>query len=428
MQRILAMDVGTSSVRAAVGREEEVQTPYEHGAGRVGADELVAVCLEAMERAGDADAVAISTFWHSLLAIDARGRPLTPVLTWSDVTHAGADPPDAFARTGCPPHASYWPAKLLGLRRAEPELFARAERFLGFGEYLFEQLTGEARASFSSASGTGLLNLAERAWDEELIEALGLTDERLPPISDDPVGGVYPALGDGACSNVGAGCTTGARAALMIGTSGAFRVLREDDGSPPRQGLFRYLLDERRIVEGGSLSDGGNLYAWLRRTLARVDTRGLAERPPAGHGLTFLPLLGGERSPGWRADARGAIAGLSFATTPEDLVQAALEGVAFRFAEIAELMPEVEEVVATGHALLVDRDWQQIVADVLGRPLLLSAVEEASLRGAASVVRERLGEPVPEAPIAGVVDPRRERHEAYRVARQRQRELYGGVT
>ncbi|HET7045625.1 MAG TPA: hypothetical protein VFI37_12315, partial [Gaiellaceae bacterium] len=104
------------------------------------------------------------------------------------------------------------------------------------------------------------------------------------------------------------------------------------------------------------------------------------------------------------------------------------EGVAFRFAEILELLPEVEEIVATGHALLVDPDLVQIVADVLGRELAVSAVEEASLRGAAMLVRARVGEQAPEPRIARVVSPRRERHASYRVARERQRHLYEGVT
>lgn len=428
MTRVLALDVGTSSVRAAVDRAEEVQTPYEHGAGEVGAEELVETCMRAIELAGSADVVAISCFWHSLVAVDEAGAPLTPVLTWSDVASAASVPFDAFERTGCPPHASFWPAKLARLRESRPDVWQRAARFVGFGDYLFQRLTGEWRCSLSMASATGLLNLRERSWDDELLAALALDSSRLPPLSDEPVAGVYPALGDGACSNVGAGCTTPGRAALMIGTSGALRVLRPEDGSPPRPGLFRYLLDDRRVVEGGSLSDGGNLYAWLRRTLADFDTRGIADRPPGGHGLTFLPLLGGERSPGWRAEARGAVAGLSFATTPLDLVQAAYEGVAFRFAEILELMPEVDELVATGHALLVSPDWLQIVADVLGREIALSGVEEASLRGAAAVVRERLGEPVGQPPVTGLVSPRRERFESYRVARERQRHLYEGVT
>jgi gluconokinase len=422
--RILAVDVGTSSVRAAVDTREEVQSPYGQGAGQVGAVELAETCLAAIERAGDADVVAISCFWHSLVALDEAGVPLTPVLTWHDVSAAGAAPLDAFERTGCPPHASYWPAKLARLRAERPEVFARAARFVGFGEYLFERLTGEVRTSLCMASGTGLLNLRERRWDEQVVQAAGLTGDRLPLISDDPVGGVYPPFGDGACSNVGAGCATEGRAALMVGTSGALRVIRADDGSAPRRGLFRYLLDERRVVEGGALSDGGNLYAWLQRTLVGVSSNGLAERPADGHGLTFLPLLGGERSPGWRDDKRGAISGLSFRTTPQDIVQAALEGIAYRFAAILELMPEVQELVATGHALLADRDLLQILADVLGREIAVSAVPEASLRGAAMLVR---GDAPGPPQIAGMVTPRPERTRVYRGARARQQELYEGA-
>jgi gluconokinase len=422
--RILAVDVGTSSVRAAVDTREEVQSPYGHGAGEVGAVELAETCLAAIERAGDADVVAISCFWHSLVALDEAGVPLTPVLTWHDVSAAGAAPLDAFARTGCPPHASYWPAKLARLRAERPEVFARAARFVGFGEYLFERLTGEVRTSLCMASGTGLLNLRERRWDEQVLQAAGLTGDRLPLISDDPVGGVYPPFGDGACSNVGAGCATEGVAAVMVGTSGALRLIRADDGSAPRPGLFRYLLDEQRVVEGGALSDGGNLYAWLQRTLVGVASSGIAERPADGHGLTFLPLLGGERSPGWHDDKRGAISGLSFRTTPQDIMQAALEGIAYRFAAILELMPEVRELVATGHALLADRDLLQILADVLGREIAVSAVPEASLRGAAMLVR---GDQPGAAPIAGMVSPRLERTRVYRGARARQQELYEGA-
>jgi len=191
-----------------------------------------------------------------------------------------------------------------------------------------------------------------------------------------------------------------------------------------RPGLFVYRVDERRWVQGGSISDGGNLHDWLERTLAEADTSGIADEPADGHGLTFLTLLGGERSPGWDAHARGAIAGLTFSTTARDLAQAALEGVAYRFAEIAELMPEVREVVATGAALLKNADWTQIVADVLGRPVTASAVAEGSARGAAVATLERLGETSPEAPLGRVFEPRPDRATIHAAARERQRRLY----
>jgi len=228
---------------------------------------------------------------------------------------------------------------------------------------------------------------------------------------------------DGACSNLGAGCTGTTRGALMVGTSGALRVLYETERPAPRPGLFLYRLDDRRVVEGGAVSDGGNLAAWIGRTVA-PSAGSLSGRKPDDHGLTFLPFLGGERSTGWDPSATGTVHGLTFATTPLDLRQAALEGVALRFAAIADLLPELEQVVATGAGLLHDPDWIQIMADALARPVIVSGVPEASLRGAAVATLERLGCEATQAPLGKVFEPRREAADAYRVARERQQRLY----
>ena len=295
---------------------------------------------------------------------------------------------------------------------------------MSLADYLFLQLTGELRTTLSLASGTGLLDLQARGWDSQLLEALGLDEERLPPISDEPVGApeqAFPPIGDGACSNLGAGCIEPERAALMIGTSGAYRVMRSTAQIDPRPGLFCYLLDDAHTVEGGAVSDGGGLYAWLQRTL-RLDGPQFGD--PDGHGLTFLPLLGGERSPGWNPGARGAVAGLIYDTGPDDLLQAALEGVAYRFAEIAALLPEVREIVATGHALLVSPEWVQLCADVLGRPVTASMVSEGSARGAAVYGLSRLGVEAEPAPLGEVYEPDSTRTEIYAAAHERQRELY----
>jgi gluconokinase len=382
------------------------------------------------------DAVGASCFGHSLLALDERGRPLTPILGWRDTRSAGAaeqlarslDAGAVHQRTGCHLHSSYWPAKLRWLKVEQPEVFRTTRRFASFPDYLYAELLGrDVPASTSMASATGLFGLHTRAWDKELLAALDVHPEQLPPISDEAVDGWYPALFDGACSNLGAGCVTRDRAALMVGTSGAFRTVYETEQARPRPGLFVHWLDARRVVEGGSLSDGGSLSHWIDETLAGAGGS-LADRDPASHGLTFLALLGGERSPGWHQHAQGAIEGLTFETTPLDLRQAALEGVAFRFAEVAELMPEVEDVVATGGALLKDADWVQIMADALGRPITVSGVREASLRGAAVVALERLGVTPPPAPLGRVVEPRVDRAGPYRAARDRQRRLYEAVT
>jgi gluconokinase len=308
------------------------------------------------------------------------------------------------------------------LQAERPDTLAAARHAVSFGDYLFRRLTGELRTSPSMASGTGLFDLRARTWDPELLDTLGLDAGLLPPVDAEPEGTppVFPALGDGACSNLGAGCTTPDRAALMIGTSGAYRVVREVVPKP-REGLFCYFLDERRVVEGGAVSDGGNLHAWLERTLRRDHAE---IREPDAHGLTFLPLLGGERSLGWNPRATGAVAGLTFRADASDLTQAALEGVAYRLAEIAEALPEVREVVGTGQALLASPAWIQLCADVLNRPVTESAVPEGSARGAAAYALERLGARPDPAPLGSTYEPDPRRVEIYAAARIRQRELY----
>ena len=430
--RVLALDVGSSSTRAGAydgrGRQggEPARRSYTSRHGQLDADELLAAAEAVLAEAGDADALGISCFWHSLLLLNAHERPLTPVLLWQDrraTPQAEAlaerlDAHEVHARTGCTFHPSFWPAKLEWLR--EEGVLANARRAVSFADYLFLRLSGELRTSLSSASGTGLLNLHTHGWDAELLDALGLDEALLPPISDEPVGTTYPPLGDGACSNLGAGCVTPDRAALNVGTSGALRVLRE--GKPePQDGLFSYFLDERRVVEGGAVSDGGNLYAWAQRTL-RLDPP--EPREPDGHGLTFLPLLGGERSLGWNPRASGAVTGLTFETDAADLLQAGLEGIAYRIADIADRLSDVREVVATGHALLQSEWWMQVFADALGRPVVVSDVAEGSARGAAVYVLERLGAEADPAPLGRAHQPDPERGEVYAAARERQRQLY----
>lgn len=408
---VLALDIGSSSVRAQRfdARAEPAGELRQERYDTRDANEIATLVRKVLD--GD-EPDATSCFGHSLLALDKRGRPLTPILGWRDVRSADAaewlrrrlDPEAAHARTGAFLHPSFWPAKLAWLAEFDPEVFREAAHFVSFSDFV----RGTTRTSVSMASGTGLLDLTTNDWDEELLTTLGLDAERLPAIADEPV------WLDGACSNLGAGCVGQERAALMVGTSGALRVLYETERPQPKPGLFLYRVDGRRVVEGGALSDGGNLHKWLEATLADGGT-GNEE-----HGLTVLPFLGGERSTGWDPHQTGAVLGLTFDTTPADIRRAALEGVGFRFAAIADLLPGVEAVVATGGALQKAPEWVQIMADALARPVTLSTVAEASLRGAAVAVSANPAE----APLGDVFHPREERAEAYRSARERQQRLY----
>ena len=141
------------------------------------------------------------------MALDERGRPLTPILGWRDTRSADAaewlarrvDAEAVHARTGCHIHTSYWPAKLAWLAPRQPEVFRAAHRFVSFCDSSTSELLGRAvPTSLSMASASGMLELHTRAWDKELLATLGLEAARLPEISDEAVDGWYPARLDGA--------------------------------------------------------------------------------------------------------------------------------------------------------------------------------------------------------------------------------------
>jgi gluconokinase len=474
------VDLGSSSVRAELydgsgTREEGTETKlgYEleytpDGGVTKDVDELLHLVARAIDgalsNARDArvSGVAMSTFWHSVVGLDHEDRPTTPALTWADRRAAGAarelresmDEPAVHRRTGCVLHSSYWPAKLLWLSREKAEAFEKTERWISPGDYFYDQFFGDCHVGTSMASATGLFDQNRRRWDGEVIEALPVEQVQLSPISDEPLRGLreewarrwpalrdvpwFPAVGDGACSNVGSGCTRSDRLALMVGTSGAMRVLWKANSVEIPDGPWCYRSDEKRFVMGGALSDGGNLVGWLRNTLrlpkAEETEELLAGMRPDSHGLTFLPLLAGERGPGWADKANGTIAGLSMSNTPVDILRAAMEAVALRFALIAEIIevasPGEKEVVATGGGLLHSPTWTGIMADALGKTVTTSGVQEASSRGAALLALEKLGKleiEEAEAPFGAAFEPDPERHATYREALQRQRQLYNAV-
>lgn len=479
---VLSVDAGTSSLRVAVydatglpvrGIEARESCPAR--ATPDGGNELDPNALfAAFERAVDAclqraghlasqiQAVGMSCFWHGLMGIDERGEPLTPIYTWADTRSGEAaralrstlDERAVHSRTGAVFHASYFPAKLVWLHQTRPELFSRVRLWLSFGEYAYFRLFGSTRVSISMASGTGLFNQHEKVWDHALLEILPLTAEHLPPLGDldTPLMGLRPEYagrwqplaaipwilptGDGALGSIGSGCVLPARLALMIGTSGAMRVLWKANDVDIPAGLWCYRADGERFVMGGALSNGGNLFAWLEKTLRFADiklseTRLLAAKPD-GHGLTILPFLFGERSPDWNAEIRGAIVGLRSSTTPDDILQATLEAVAYRFAEIHRLLcrarPGITEIVATGAGLLDSPVWMQILADVLNQPLLPFADLEASSRGAAlqSLLAIGVIDDYPDVvDVSGpAYQPRPEAHQIYVGAIERHERLY----
>ncbi|HEU5197440.1 MAG TPA: gluconokinase [Methylomirabilota bacterium] len=475
---VIALDVGTSSARASLydarGRAVEGrfhQVAYEPRTTRDGGVEhdprvlldAATACLEAVARAArhdDVQAVGVTTFWHGLLGFDGDHRPVTPVFTWADSRSAsdaallrGAlDEPALHGRTGCPLHSAYWPAKLRWLAHDRPAEVRRVARWGSIGEHLELSLFGEAATSVSMASGTGLFDQDGLRWDAEALAAAGIEPEHLFPVRDCSEGrrGLrtpwatrwpalrsvpwFPAVGDGAASNIGSDCTGADRVALNVGTSAAMRVVTGGGQRAPH-GLWRYRIDRRRVLVGGATSEGGNVHAWCREVLRLPDDaaieRELAARLPDDHGLPVLPFRAGARAPGWRGDRRAAFAGLSLHTTAVDMLYAAMESVALRLALVYDLLAPVAApghvIVASGGAISRSPLWRRMLADALGQPIHCSAESEATGRGAALLAMEAVGAVADTAAVrsamAEVVAPDPARHARYLAALERHRSL-----
>jgi gluconokinase len=477
---ILTIDIGSSSVRVllfdGLGRLVDGVAAQERYSLRTAVDgssvddpdvavERVARCIDvALRQAGplaaQIDAVAVDTLVGNLLLIDEHSRPITPLFTYADTRSADdaerlrktLDEAIVHARTGCLLRTSYWPARLAWLRRSQPNLWAHTARFITLGEYLELRLFNSCRVSYSVAAWNGLFNRHKLAWDTVLCELLGVTAAQLSPLVDHdaPQRGLcdefgqrwpqlrevpwFPAVGDGAAANIGSGCASPAHVALTLGTTAALRVVQPGNPSVP-SGLWAYRVDAAHALIGGATSEGGNVYQWLRTTLRLHDPATLeaelAQMAPDSHGLTVLPFLAGERSPGWAGDVPATIHGLTMATSPAAIVRASLEAVAYRCALIATLLgvPSGEQqLIASGGALHNAPSWSQILADAIGAPLVLSAEVEATSRGSALLALKALGaldrlDALPAA-AGAVFEPVAEHHARYCAAIDRQQRLY----
>ncbi len=479
---ILAIDIGTSAVKTLLydrqGRAvEEVQShetikirTSKDGASEANPDGLLEIVWKgidsALAKAGklaeEIAGVASCTFVGNIMGIDQKGRPLTAVFTYADTRaekevewlQAEFDENEVHNRTGCHFHSSYFPARLRWLSRTQPDLTRQAARWLSIGEYMDLKLFSETSVSYSVASWSGLLDRQQLIWDEPLLSKLPIDVTRLSPLKDikSPRQGLrtelasrwpalqnipwFPAIGDGAAANIGSGCTSASRVALTMGSTTAIRAIVDETIDRVPDGLWCYRVDRQRSLLGGATSEGGNLFAWMTKTLQLGDPSNLksdvAKLKPDGHGLTVLPFIAGERSPGWQGQAKATIHGISLATTPVEILRAGMEAVAYRIAlvteKLAELIPEDLLIVASGGALQNSPAWLQVITDVLGRDVAVTGIQEASARGVALLAFEALGlvKDLNEIPvfIENTYHPNSERHAIYRSALKRQERLY----
>jgi xylulokinase len=467
---LFGIDVGTSATKGlAITPEGEViateEVPYPLSTPRPGwseqdpedwwrATETVLAKLE--RQAGAPAGIGLSGQMHGLVALDDRDEVIRPAILWNDQrTQAECDEIEStiglerlIGLTGNRALTGFTAPKILWLRNHEPDNYANIAHVLLPKDYVRLRLTGEHATDVSDASGMLLLDVANRTWSDEVLQALDIDPAWLAPVLESPeVSGhtkenvpVAAGAGDQAAGAVGVGVDRKGPVSVALGTSGVvFAAL--DKFAADKQArvhAFCHAVPQAWHAMGVMLSAAGSL-SWFRHAAA-PDTDydallGEAATWPAGaENLIFLPYLAGERTPYPDPDARGAFVGLGVRHDRGALTRAVLEGVAFGLRDSLDLIREIGGVPERGRISgggARSELWTKIIASVLELPLEHVAVDEGAAFGAAILagVAARTWPDVHTAVQATVkprdqVDPDPEWIEPYREQRERYRALY----
>jgi xylulokinase len=437
MRYFLGLDISTTATKAlliddsgtvaAVHSEEyglstpnplwSEQDPHDWWAAA--SDSTRAVLLEAGIPGEAVKGIGLTGQMHGLVLLEASGSVLRPAILWNDQRSAAqceairerVGRQELVARTGNDAFPGFTAPKLLWVRDHEPELYGKIAQVLLPKDYVRFRLTGEYGTDKAGAGGTLLLDLAQRDWSRQVLDALEVPPRWLPPTFEGPeVTGrvtrqaseatglaegtpVVAGGGDQAAQAVGVGAVAPGVVALTLGTSGVVFTSCDEPTVEPegRVHAFPHAVPNRWHVMGVMLSAAGSL-RWHRDAVApEADYPSLlreAERvDPGSDGLFFMPYLSGERTPHADPNVRGAFVGLTLQHGRPHMTRAVLEGVAYGLQDNLLLLRRVgvqkpDQVRVSGGGAR-GRLWKQILADVMEVELVSVQTEEGAAYGAA---------------------------------------------
>jgi xylulokinase len=443
---LMGIDIGAGSlktmiaaadgtVRGSAGAELRTSSPRPGWSEQDPADWWRALCAtvpralaQAGLRAGDIAAIAFSAGAHTPVLEDAQGRVIRPAILWSDA-RSGAESRelqerygDEILAIGCNRPAPTWTQpQLLWLSRHEPEAFARIRRLYVAKDWLRSRLTGTWEMDPTEAVGTLLYDGRRDEWSGRLCAMIGLDPAVLPPIVAPTavVGEVTPeaaaesglAAGtpivcgssDTSVETLGAGAAAVGQGAVKLATAAAISIVGNEPRPDPSVINYPFCVPGHWYTIGATNSCA-SAHRWLRDSFFADERRSGAEIfdamdrdaagiPPGAQGLLFHPYLQGERTPHWDPLLRADFIGLTFAHDRRHLVRALYEGIALSLRDVLVQLRgrglELAEARIIGGGSS-SATWRQVVADVLGVPMLVPRETDASY-GAALVAGIGIG-------------------------------------
>lgn len=429
MKYLIGIDIGTSatktvlfdengSVVASASQEYPLYQPENGWAEQKPEDWKEAVLhtlKQVTETAGipgeQIQGIGLSGQMHGLVMLDEAGKVLRPSIIWCD-QRTGEEVEDMLRImprerwieiTANPPLTGWTAAKILWVRKHEPELYARCRHILLPKDYIRYVLTGVFAAEVSDASGMQLMNVAERCWSEEVLEKLEIPSEwlgtlyesceltgRLLPDIAEQTGlaagtAVAGGAGDNAAAAVGTGVVRDGMAFTTIGTSGVVFAHSSQMSLDPKGRVHTCCCAVPGAWHVMGVTQGAGLsLKWFRDTccrdlIAEAENKGIdvyelinqaaAEIPAGSDQLLYLPYLMGERTPHLNPDARAVFFGLSAMHTQGHMLRAVMEGVSYSLADCNDILKEMEihvdQMMACGGGGRSPL-WRQMLADLYG--------------------------------------------------------------
>jgi len=374
-------------------------------------------------RSDDIASIGFSGQMHGAVLLDAADDVVRSAIIWCDQRSEAQSNQlsemfgrDALIRLTCnPPLTNFTLTKLLWVREVEPRNWERVAHLMLPKDYVRFRLTGDRAIDVADASGTLLLDVANRRWSAEVLRKTSVDERMLPALYESPqvcgrvsdagaeatglrVGTpVVAGAGDQAAGAVGMGIARAGAVSATIGTSGVVFAATDRPALDPQGRLhtFCHAIPGRWHVMGVTQAAGLSL-RWFRDRLGVLSKDGrdpydiLAEEasaaPAGSEGAFWVPYLMGERTPHLDPNARAALLGLTASHTRGHVIRAVMEGVAFSLKDTFTIFDEMKIPVTSirlGGGGARSPLWRQIQADVYGREVEIVAAEEGAAYGAA---------------------------------------------
>ena len=431
MKRYLGMDIGTTSIKAAVfdatGKrlglrrvDYTLDTSAETGFIEFDPEKYVEMCKtvvrELREECGEITALSIDTQGETLILTDECGTPVCPAIVWLDnrATAEAGEIEAAFGHrrvydvTGQPEIIATWPAaKLLWVKKNCPEVFARTKKIFMLEDWILYRLTGNFVTEPTIQSSTIYYDIREGRWWDEMLDFVGITKDMLPALhkSAEIVGeyeGIAVAAGtlDQIAGTIGVGVVDESRISEMTGTIMAICVMKD---TPPAYNPDSIVPCHLHAIDGKYCmilwsATAGMALKWFREQFAPElsfrELDELAEKVPAGsEGMTMLPYFCGSTIPNYNRNATATFAGVTLSHTKAHFARATMEAVAFMLRRNLEYVgvEEGAELRITGGAASSPL-WATMKADVTGKNLFTVTEGETACLGTAILAMVGAGE------------------------------------